>query len=127
MFVAAVGGCLCFCLGPDRGQAGFLRAEADLAEFVADPLRRPGGFDGVGVAQVQQCPVWQAADIGAVDGAEGGEGLVPGGPFVGVARCGFGSDWFGGMVVAGQFPVRADRAGSPLPLEPVQRVIGHRA
>jgi hypothetical protein len=32
--------------GADGGQAGFLGAGADLAEFVADPRRRPGGFDG---------------------------------------------------------------------------------
>ena len=67
------------------------------------------------------------ANIGAIDGAKGGEGLVPGGPFVGVARYGLGSDWLGGMVVAGQFPVCAERASPPLPLEPVQRVIGNRA
>ncbi len=109
LVVAASGGRLGFCLGPDRGQAGFLRAEADLAELATDPLRRPGGFDGVGIAQVQQGPVWQAADIWAVDGAEGGEGLVPGGPLVGVARYGFGADRLGGMIVAAQFPVRADR------------------
>jgi hypothetical protein len=89
-----------------------------------DPLRRPGGFDGVAVAQVQQWAVWRAADIGAVDGAEGGEGLVPGGSLVGVARYRFGSDRLGGMAVAGQFPARANRAGPPLPLKLVQRLIG---
>ena len=82
-------------------KAGFLSAGADLAEFVADPLRRPGGFDGVGVAQVQQRPVWQFADIRTVDGAEGGEGLVPGGPQVRGGRGGLGPDGLGGMVVAG--------------------------
>jgi len=50
-----------------------------LAELVPDPLRRPGGLDGIGVAQVKQPPIGHAADVGAVDRAEGGEGLVPGG------------------------------------------------
>ena len=76
--------------GAEGGQAGVGGAEADLAELVADPLRRPGGFDGVGVAQVQQGPVGHAADVGAVDGAEGGQGLVPGGPQVRVAAAGSG-------------------------------------
>ena len=86
--------------GADGRQLGFLGTEADLAEFVADPLRGPGGFDGIGVAQVQQRPIGQAADIGAVYRAEGGEGLVPGGPLVGVGRYGLGSGRLGGMVVA---------------------------
>jgi hypothetical protein len=63
--------------GAYGGQAGVLGGGADLAEFVADVLRRPGGFYGVGVAQVQQRPVGHAAHVGAVGGAERGQGLVP--------------------------------------------------
>jgi hypothetical protein len=88
---ALLPGCL-LPVGPDGGQAGFAGAEADLAEFVAGPLRCPGGFDGIGVAQVQQDSVWQAADVRAADGAEGGEGLVPERPLAGVARYRLGSD-----------------------------------
>ena len=62
--------------GADPGQAGFGSAGADLAELIADLLRRPGGLDGVGVAQVQQRAVGHAADVGGVGGAEGVEGLV---------------------------------------------------
>ena len=107
--------------GAGRGQAGFAGADADLAELIADPLRRPGRFGRVGVAQVQQRPVRHAADVGSVDGAEGGQGLIPGRPPVRGGRGGFGPDRVGGVVVAGQFPVRADRAGAPLPVQPVHR------
>ena len=120
VLAAAVGGCGVGG-GADGGQAGVPGAGADLAELVADPLRCPGGFDGVGVAQVQQRPVGHAADVGSVDGAEGGEGLVPGGPDVRGGRGGFGSDRLGGVVVAGQFPPGADGGGPPLPVQPVQR------
>ena len=83
-------------------------ADADhLALLVAGVLRGPGGFGGVGVAQVQQYPVGHAADIEPVDRAESGEGLVPGGPQVGGGRGRFGADGLGGV--------------------PVQRMIGHRA
>jgi hypothetical protein len=77
-------------VGAGRGQAGFARADADLAELVSDPLRRPGGLDGVGVAQVQQPAVGHASEVGPVDGAEGGQGLIPGGPLVGAAAVGSG-------------------------------------
>ena len=87
--------------GADGGQAGFGGAEPDLAQFLAGPLRCPGGFDGVGVAQVQQRPVGHAADVGPVDGAEGGQGLVPGGPQVRGCGGGFGADRVGGVGVAG--------------------------
>jgi hypothetical protein len=66
--------------GADGGQAGFLGAGADLAELVADVLRRPGRFDRVGVAQVQQRAVRHASHVGAVSRTEGSEGLVPGRP-----------------------------------------------
>ena len=79
------------------------------------------GFDGVGVAQVQQRPVGHAADVGAVDGAERRQGLVPGSPQVRVGG-GFGADRVGGVGVAGQFPVGADRGGPLLPLQPVHRM-----
>ena len=87
--------------GAGGGQAGLAGAGADLAELIADPLWGLGGFDGVGVAQVQQGPVGHAAYVGAVDGGEGGEGLVPGRPHVRGGRGGFGSDRVGGVVVAG--------------------------
>src|ERR1035441_9678491 len=35
--------------GADGGQAGVLGAGADLAELIADPPRRPGGLQGVGI------------------------------------------------------------------------------
>jgi len=78
--LAAAGGGGGFGVGAQAGQAGVPGGGADLAELVADVLRRPGGFGGVSVAQVQQQPVGHTADVGPVDGAEGGEGLVPGGP-----------------------------------------------
>ncbi|MGD0604735.1 MAG: hypothetical protein ABSA53_14175 [Streptosporangiaceae bacterium] len=40
----------------------------------------------------------------------------------GAAVAGFGSDGVSGMVMAGQFPVRADRTGPLLPVPPVRRV-----
>ena len=57
MVLAAAGGGGGFGVGAQAGQAGVPGGGADLAEFVADVLRRPGGFGGVGVAQVQQQPV----------------------------------------------------------------------
>ena len=125
--LAAAGGGGGFGVGAQAGQAGVPGGGADLAELVADVLRCPGGFGGVSVAQVQQQPVGHAADVGPVDGAEGGEGLVPGGPHVGGGRGGFGADGFGGVVVAGEFPPGADGGGAPLPVQPVQRVRGDRA
>ena len=87
--------------GAQAGQAGVPGGVADLAEFVPDPLRRPGGLDGIGVAQVQQHPVRHPAHVRAVDRAEGGQGLVPGGAQVRGGCGGFGSDRVGGVVVAG--------------------------
>ena len=52
--LAAAGGGCGFGAGADGGQAGVPGGGADLAELVADVLGCPGGFDGVGVAQVQQ-------------------------------------------------------------------------
>ena len=40
----------------DGGEAGFLAPGADLAQFIAGPLGRPGGLDRVGVAQVRRGP-----------------------------------------------------------------------
>ena len=99
--LAAAGGGFGFGAGADGGQAGVPGGGADLAELVADVLGCPGGFDRVGVAQVQQHPVGHAADVGPVGRAEGGEGLVPGGPQVRGGRGGFGADGLGGVVVAG--------------------------
>ena len=76
---------------------------------------------------MQQHPVRHAAHVGAVGRAEGGQGLVPGGPHVRGGRGGFGADRVGGVVVAGQFPPGADGGGSFLPVQPVQRVLGDRA
>ena len=45
----------------------------------------------------------------------------------GARRGGLGADRVGGVAVAGQFPVGADGAGPVLPVQPVQRVIWHRA
>src|SRR6266567_455750 len=118
-------------VGPSRpgctGPLSFAGAGADLAELVPDPLRGPGGLDGVGVAQVQQPAVGHAADVGPVDGSEGGQGLVPGGALVGGGRGGFGSDGVGGVVIAGQFQPGTDGGGALLPVEPVYRVLGYRA
>jgi hypothetical protein len=109
--LAAVVGCIGLGGGAEGGQVSVVGGGADLAEFIADVPGCPGGLDGVGVAQVQQRAVWQAADVGAVDRAEGGEGLVPGGPQVRGGRDGLGSDRVGGVVVAGQFAPGADGAG----------------
>jgi hypothetical protein len=51
---------------------------------------------------------------------------VPGGPDVRVGG-GFGADRVGGVGVAGQFPVRADRGGPLLPGQPVHRMVRDRA
>jgi hypothetical protein len=53
--------------------------------------------------------------VGA-DGAEGGEGLVPGGPLVWRLVAGFGSDRVAGMVVAVNFAVRRDGGGLAFPV-----------
>jgi hypothetical protein len=109
------------------GQPGVPGGGADLAKLIADPLGRPGRLDRVGVAQVQQHPVGHAPHVGPVGWAEGGEGLVPGGPQVRGGRDRFGADRVGGVVVAGQFPPGTDGGGPPLPVQPVQRILGHRA
>ena len=98
--VAAGGGGLGFGAGAEAGQAGLAGGGADLAELIPDVWRGPGGLERVGVAQVQQPAVGQAADVRAAGGAEGGEGLVPGRPQVrGGGR--LGADRVGGVVVAG--------------------------
>jgi hypothetical protein len=78
VFALAAGG-TGFCGGAEGGEVGVSGAGAHLAELVADPRGRPGGFDGVGVAHVDQQPVRHAPHVGPVHGAEGGDGLVPGG------------------------------------------------
>jgi hypothetical protein len=125
--VAALPGGVGFGAGPQAGQAGVLGGEADPAQLIADVLRCPGGLDGIGVAQVQQHPVGHAADVGALGGAEGSEGLVPGGPQVRGGRGRFGADRVGGVVVAGQFPPGADGGGPFRPVEAVQRMGRDRA
>jgi hypothetical protein len=89
-----------FGVGADGGQAGLGGAEPDLAQFLTSPLRCPGGFDGVGVPQVQQRPVRLAADVRPVDGTERRQRLVPGGPDVRGGADGFGPDRVGGVGVA---------------------------
>jgi hypothetical protein len=93
--IAALGG------GAQARQAGVPGGSADLAQLVPDILRRPGGLDRVGVAQVQQPAVGHAAHVRPVNRAEGGQGLVPGGPNVRRGRSRFGPDRLGGVVVAG--------------------------
>ena len=87
--------------GTQAGQAGVPGGGADLPQLIPHILRRPGGLDRVGVAQVQQPAIRHAAHVRSVDGAEGGEGLVPGGPCVGDGRDRFRADRVGGVVVAG--------------------------
>ena len=113
--VAALGGGAGLGGGAQAGQAGVPGGGADLAQLVPDVLGGPGGLDRVGVAQVQQPAVGHAAHIGAVGRAEGGQGLVPGGPRVGGGRGRFGADRVGGIVVAGQFAPGADGGGPFLP------------
>ena len=107
VFAAAAGG-LGFGAGAEGGQVGVPGGGADLAQLVTDVGGRPGGLDGVGVAQVQQPAVGHAAHVRPVGRAEGGQGLVPGGPNVRRGRGRFGPDRLGGVVVAGQFPPGAD-------------------
>ncbi len=76
---------------------------------------------------MEQGTVGQAADVGAVGGAECGEGFVPGGALVRGVAGGFGADRVGGVVVARQLAVGADRAGAPLPVEPVCRARRYRS
>ena len=76
---------------------------------------------------MQQPTVRHAAHVRAVDRAEGGQGLVPGGPGVGGADERFGADRVGGIGVAGQFPPGADRRSPFLPLKAVGRISGDRA
>jgi hypothetical protein len=52
--VAALGGGAGLGGGAQAGQAGVPGGGADLAQLVADVPGGPGGFDGVGVAQVPQ-------------------------------------------------------------------------
>ena len=125
--VAAVGGGCGFGAGAEAGQAGLAGGGADLAELIAHVLRRPGGLDRVGVAQVQQPPVGHAAHVGPVGRGEGGEGLVPGRPQVGGGRHGLRPDRVGGVTMPGQFPPGADGGGPFLPVQPVQRILGYRA
>ena len=125
--VAAVSGGAGLGGGAQAGQAGVPGGGADLAQLVPDVPGGPGGLDGVGVAQVQQPAVRHAAHVRAVGRAEGGQGLVPGGPGVGGGRGRFGADRVGRVVVAGQFPPGADRRGPFLPLEAAGRVGGDRA
>ena len=99
--LAAAAGGFGFRAGAQGGQVGVPGGGADLAQLVTDVPGCPGGFDRVGVAQVQQPAVGHAADVGPVGWAEGGEGLVPGGPDVRRGRGGFGPDRVGGVVVAG--------------------------
>ena len=110
--------------GAEAGQAGLAGTGTYLAELVADPSRCPSGLDGVGVPQVEERPVQEAAYVGAVGGTEGSQGLVPSCAQVRGGRDGLGSDRVGGVVVAGEFPPGAEGAGPPLPVQPVQRVIG---
>src|SRR3974390_697273 len=62
--VAALLGGGGFGAGTEPGQPGLPGGGADLAELIADPLGRPGRFDRVGVAQVQQPAVGHAAHAG---------------------------------------------------------------
>ena len=63
--VAALGGGAGAGGGAQGGQAGLPGGGADLAELVA-LLRGPRSLQGVGVAQVQQRPVGQAAHVGTL-------------------------------------------------------------
>ena len=66
----------------DRAQAGVEGAEPGQSQFLSDVAGCPGGLGGVGVAEQPQPAVGHGADVWAVGWAEGGEGLVPGGPLV---------------------------------------------
>ena len=100
VLAAAVGG-LGFGAGAHGGQVGGPGGGADLAQLFPDVPGRPGGLDGVGVAQVPQPAVGHAAHVRPVGRAEGGQGLVPGGPNVRRGRGRFGPDRLGGVGVAG--------------------------
>ena len=99
--IAAVTGGCGFGAGAQAGQARLPGGSADLAELIPDVWRCPGGLDRVSVAQVQQPAVGHAAHVGPVGGAQGGQGLVPGGPKVWGGRDRFGADRVGGVAVAG--------------------------
>jgi hypothetical protein len=114
--VAAGGGG--FGLGADGGEAGAAGAVANLPQFLADVAWRPLGLDRVGGAVVQELAVGHGADLGVAGEVERGERFVPGGALVRAVGGGFGADRLGRVVVAVQFPVRADGAGALLPVEP---------
>ena len=99
--VAAVSGGCGVGGGAQAGQACLAGGGADLAELVPHVLRCPGGLDRIGVAQAQKPAVGHAAHVRPVDWAEGGEGLVPGGPQVRGGRHGFRPDGVGGVAVSG--------------------------
>jgi hypothetical protein len=87
--------------GAQGGQPGVPGGGADLAQLVPDVPGGPGSLDRVGVAQVQQPTVRHAAHVRPVGWAEGGQGLVPGGPGVRGGRGRFGADRVGRVAVAG--------------------------
>ena len=116
-----------FGAGADGGQAGVPGGGADLTELVADVPGRPGGFDRVGVAQVKQPPVGQAADVRPADRAESGEGLVPGSPQVRGRPRRARARWARRDGGSRRVPPGGDGDGLLLPVQPVQRMRGDRA
>ena len=125
--VAGLAGGVGFGVGADGAQVGVEGAEPGQPQLLADVAGCPGGLGGVGVAEQPQPPVGHGPDVGPVGRAEGGEGLVPGGPLVRRLAAGFGADRVVGMVVAVHLAVGGDRGCLVLPVAAGGRVGGYRA
>lgn len=89
--------------------------------------RCPGDRGRVGVAEQPQPPVGHGPDARPGCRAEGGEGLVPGGPLVRCLAAGFGANRVGGMVVTVHLAIRRDGGSLACPALAGSWVGGHRA
>ena len=116
-----------FGVGADGTQGGVEGAEPGQPQFLSDMAGCPGGLGGVGVAEQPQLAVGHGPDAGAAGRAEGGEGLVPGGPLVWPLVAGFGADRVVGVVIAVGLAVGGDRGCLGLPGPAGGRVSGYRA
>jgi len=88
---------------------------------------RPGDLGRVGVAEQPQPPVSHGPDVWPSGWAEGGEGLVPGGPLVWHVADGLRADRIVWMVIAVHVAVSGDGGGLLFPGAAGSLAGGHRA